>query len=59
MAGQIVSPRGDSRFGWDPVFQPDGHNQTFAEMDGEKRQSLKMRRVAALKLKEFLETQRP
>ena len=55
VSGQIVSPRGDSRFGWDPIFQPDGQNQTFAEMDGEKRQSLKMRHVAALKLKKFLD----
>ena len=59
VTGQIVSPRGESNFGWDPIFQPDGHNQTFAEMDDKKRQSLKMRRIAALKLKEFLETQKP
>jgi len=55
VAGQIVSPRGKSNFGWDPIFQPDGHSQTFAEMAPKERQSLKMRRVAALKLKEFLD----
>lgn len=32
--GSIVSPRGETNFGWDPCFQPvhdSGH--TFAEMD--------------------------
>ena len=35
--GSIVSPRGETNFGWDPCFQPDhesGH--TFAEMDSVK-----------------------
>jgi inosine triphosphate pyrophosphatase len=27
-AGQIVSARGPTDFGWDPIFQPDGHQQT-------------------------------
>ena len=31
--GRIVSARGDNKFGWDPIFQPDGFDQTFAEMD--------------------------
>ncbi len=57
VSGQIVFPRGESNFGWDPIFQPDGHSETFAEMDDEKRRSLKMRRTAALKLKEFLSNQ--
>ena len=57
VSGRIVSPRGESHFGWDPIFQPDGRLETFAEMDNEKRQSLKMRRLAALKLKEFLDEQ--
>ena len=55
IAGKIVSPKGESGFGWDPIFRPDGHTKTFAEMDDEERMSLKMRHIAALKLKEFLE----
>mmetsp|Transcript_3604 Transcript_3604/g.4615 ORF Transcript_3604/g.4615 Transcript_3604/m.4615 type:complete len:186 (+) Transcript_3604:138-695(+) len=31
--GQIVAPRGENMFGWDPVFQPDGFETTFAEME--------------------------
>ncbi|KAM3146054.1 hypothetical protein pb186bvf_001711 [Paramecium bursaria] len=31
--GQIVRPRGDNKFGWDPIFQPDGFDQTYAELD--------------------------
>jgi XTP/dITP diphosphohydrolase len=26
-------PRGDKGFGYDPIFMPDGHDTTFAEMD--------------------------
>lgn len=52
--GKIVPPRGQSNFGWDPIFQPDGHKKTFAEMDTAERRSLKMRRAAALRLKKFL-----
>lgn len=29
----IWPPRGDKGFGYDPVFQPIGHEETFAEMD--------------------------
>jgi inosine triphosphate pyrophosphatase len=31
--GVIVPARGPNSFGWDPVFQPDGFDQTYAEMD--------------------------
>ena len=33
MPGQIVwPPRGEQGHGYDPIFQPDGHSQTFGEM---------------------------
>ncbi|DBA02895.1 TPA: hypothetical protein N0F65_005922 [Lagenidium giganteum] len=31
--GKIVPARGPNAFGWDPVFQPDGFTQTYAEME--------------------------
>jgi XTP/dITP diphosphohydrolase len=46
IAGQIVpKPRGDRRFNWDCVFQPDGYTQTFAEM-GAAKDEISMRRIA-------------
>ncbi|MBS7696371.1 MULTISPECIES: RdgB/HAM1 family non-canonical purine NTP pyrophosphatase [unclassified Chelatococcus] len=30
--GTIVPPRGTLGFGYDPIFQPDGHDRTFGEM---------------------------
>ena len=32
ISGRIVMPLGETSFGWDPIFQPDGHDITFAEM---------------------------
>lgn len=37
------SPRGDSGFGYDPVFVPLGHNRTFAEMSAEEKNRLSHR----------------
>ncbi|MCK5044126.1 RdgB/HAM1 family non-canonical purine NTP pyrophosphatase [Candidatus Parcubacteria bacterium] len=52
--GKIVPPRGDSNFGWDPIFQPEGCSKTFAEMSSEEKNAISMRRVALNKLKEFI-----
>ncbi len=36
--GQIVwPPRGEKGFGYDPIFQPDGHERTFGEMTSEEK----------------------
>jgi non-canonical purine NTP pyrophosphatase (RdgB/HAM1 family) len=53
--GTIVSPRGEHGFGWDPIFQPDGFDKTFAEMTHGEKNKISMRRIAMEKLKEFLE----
>ena len=38
--GQLVwPPRGSQGFGYDPVFQPDGHGRTFGEMSSEEKHS--------------------
>jgi len=36
--GQVVwPPRGSQGFGYDPVFQPDGHVRTFGEMSSDEK----------------------
>ena len=38
--GHLVwPPRGEMGFGYDPVFQPDGHSRTFGEMSAEEKHS--------------------
>jgi len=45
---------GAKGFGYDPVFRPAGHDQTFAEMDLELKNRISHRARAVLKLTEFL-----
>ncbi|MGV3523311.1 MAG: non-canonical purine NTP pyrophosphatase [Candidatus Sericytochromatia bacterium] len=52
--GEIVMPRGNQGFGWDPIFQPMDSPHTFAEMDAPEKQRLSMRRLALEKLQTFL-----
>lgn len=47
-------PRGDRGFGYDPIFIPDGHEQTFGEMDPVLKDSLSHRARAFEKLKAAL-----
>ena len=52
--GSIVSPpRGKRDFGWDPVFQPEGFDKTYAEMESETKNSISHRARALDKLKQF------
>lgn len=37
----VWPPRGELGFGYDPVFQPDGHERTFGEMNADEKHSLK------------------
>ncbi|XP_030061903.1 inosine triphosphate pyrophosphatase [Microcaecilia unicolor] len=41
--GQIVAPRGPRDFGWDPCFQPDGYDETYAEMPKDVKNSISHR----------------
>lgn len=39
--GKITtSKRGDKGFGYDPIFQPEGHNKTFSEIDLEEKNKI-------------------
>ncbi len=50
-AVQIVWPmRGDQGHGYDPIFQPDGHNKTFGEMDRWEKNRISHRAHAFAKL---------
>ena len=53
--GKVVSPRGDNGFGWDPIFQPDGYDKTFAQMSAEEKNEMSMRRIALEKLRKYLD----
>lgn len=52
--GKIVVPHGDVTFGWDPIFMPDGHKKTFAQMSREEKNAISMRKIACKKLQDFL-----
>ena len=52
--GRIVEARGPSAFGWDPIFQPDGYEQTYAEMDKALKNTISHRYRALDQLREFL-----
>ncbi|XP_041358633.1 inosine triphosphate pyrophosphatase-like [Gigantopelta aegis] len=52
--GQIVEPRGSTAFGWDPCFQPDNFEQTFAEMEKSIKNSISHRSQAVAALKSYL-----
>lgn len=49
-----TASRGDGGFGYDPLFQPDGHEQTFAEMPPDAKNEISHRRKALDALRSFL-----
>lgn len=47
-------PRGNTGFGYDPLFIPDGFTKTFAEMSAEEKNKISHRSQAVNKLVDFL-----
>ncbi|MDR2773663.1 MAG: non-canonical purine NTP diphosphatase [Tannerella sp.] len=50
----ITEKRGESGFGYDPVFIPDGFNETFAELGSDIKNKISHRAIATRKLAEQL-----
>lgn len=48
------APRGNGGFGYDPLFVPDGYDQTFAELPENVKNRISHRARALLKTKQFL-----
>lgn len=55
VSGTIIeSKRGTAGFGYDPIFVPNGHEKTFAEMSFEEKALLSHRGIAIQKMITFL-----
>ena len=55
--GEIIKEkRGDSGFGYDPVFMPEGYDRTFAELGNDIKNQISHRALAVQKLCEFLQS---
>ena len=46
----VFPPRGARGFGYDPIFVPDGHDETFGEMDPAEKRAISHRARAMRKL---------
>lgn len=47
-------PRGNGGFGYDPLFIPDGYNETFAELSDDVKNQISHRARALMKVCDFL-----
>jgi len=52
--GRIVIARGPPDFGWDPVFEPEGFDQTYAELDKDTKNAISHRYKALDNLRTYL-----
>ena len=58
ISGKIISsPIGEGDFDWDTVFQTDGFEKTFAQMEFEEKCSISMRTKAIMKFIDYLKNE--
>ena len=50
--GSLTDMRGENGFGYDPIFVPEGHSKTFAEMNYKEKLKIDHRQIAYKKLYE-------
>nr|XP_003225496.1 PREDICTED: inosine triphosphate pyrophosphatase isoform X1 [Anolis carolinensis] len=55
--GHIVDPRGPRDFGWDPCFQPEGYDKTYAELPKSVKNSISHRYKALKELSTYFAQQ--
>lgn len=55
----LPQQKGSGGFGYDPVFQPDGFTESFAEMTLEEKNKISHRAIALHKLIDFLKEKYP
>ncbi|CAO1628747.1 unnamed protein product [Sympodiomycopsis kandeliae] len=55
--GRIVPPRGENRFGWDPIFEVQETGLTYAEMQPDQKNKLSHRYKALEQLRDYLSNQ--
>jgi XTP/dITP diphosphohydrolase len=55
----IFAPRGHGGFGYDPLFIPDGYDQTFAELSDTIKNSISHRARALIQTRNFLDPRSP
>ncbi len=55
VGGKIIdTPKGEGGFGYDPVFVPDGYDQSYAEMSGSLKNKISHRAVALNKFADII-----